>query len=178
MDLGYRAQYDTNTPGSKIIQDTLSFKLFSNVRFSVHLAFFDHFIFDTDFNFIPLEITPVKMYLNYTNPIAVARFQEPLTLFFKAAWETKVADFWISWSKDWFLPKFSFVDYFILKKGPVPIPQDLTTGFVFNPLLQRWKDPNSQVNLVKTFISDPSLTSLLGEHKYCDFDFINDEWPF
>lgn len=55
---------------------------------------------------------------------------------------------------------------------------DLTTGFKFNPDVKLYDDPNSQVNLVKAIITDPTLTSWIGKGKYCDFDFINDEWPF
>ena len=74
------------------------------------------------------------------------------------------------------LPKFSFYDY-LFKNGPLPLPQDLTP-FKFNPDLKKWKDPNTKVNLIKTFVTDTTLTSWIGEGKYCDFDFINDEWPF
>ena len=128
---------------------------------------------------MPLDITPLKMYLNYTNPIAVGRYQTPLTLFFKAGYEVKAMDFWISWSKDWALPKFSFIDW--IKYGTEPYPTDLYKGFGYNRDLKMYNDPNSKVNFVKTLVSalnlDYSLTKWIGEGKYCDFDFINDEWP-
>lgn len=160
MDFGYKALYDTEIPTSDLIQDSLSVKLFSNIRVSFRLSLLHFFKFDVDFNFVPLEFTPLKMYLTYTNPIAVARYQTPLTLLFKAGYETKVADFWVSWSKDMFLPKFSFLDY--LKGGPIPIPMDITTGFKYNPDLKLYDDPNSKVSLVKTLITDPTLTSWIG----------------
>lgn len=114
--------------------------------------------------------------MNYTNPIAVSRFQTPLTAVFKSAYETKVANFWVSWSKDWSLPKYSIVDF--LKYGTKPYPTDFYTGFSYNKDLRLWKDPNTQVKLVKYLGLPAEITDLLGEHKYCDFDFINDEWPF
>jgi hypothetical protein len=93
FDFGYSGVYDTSFPTSTIIQDTVSIKLFSNCRVSFSLNILKLYNFDVDFNFIPLEITPLKMYLNYTNPAAIARYQTPLTFFFKAGYETKVADF-------------------------------------------------------------------------------------
>lgn len=74
MDFGYKAEYDTQTPTSELIEDSLSFKLFSTIRVSFHLSLLHYFKFDADFNFVPLEFTPLKMYLTYTNPIAVARY--------------------------------------------------------------------------------------------------------
>jgi hypothetical protein len=177
FDFGYKGQYDTLWPTSDLIQDVLSVKLFSNARVSLHVSVLDHYKFDVDFNFIPLEITPVKMYLNYTNPAAIVRYQTPLTAFFKATYEVKVAEFQAAWSKDLMLPKYSLFDY-LFKNGPVPLPMDLVTGFGYNKDVKLWKDPNTKVNLVKTFVTDKTLTSWIGEGKYCDFDFINDEWPF
>ena len=74
MDIGYKAQYDTSIPADQIIQEIFSIKLFSNVKFSVSFSFFGHYKFDIDFNSNPLEITPLKMYLYYTNLIAIARY--------------------------------------------------------------------------------------------------------
>jgi hypothetical protein len=114
--------------------------------------------------------------LNYTNPKAVFRYQTPLTALFKATYETKVAEIWVSWSKDWSLPKYSILDF--LKYGTTPYPTDLYTGFSYNKDLKLWKDPNTQVKLIKYLNLPDELTNWIGEHKYCDFDFINDEWPF
>ena len=92
FDFGYKGVYETSFPTSTLIQDVVSVKFFSNARVSFHVSILNQYKFDVDFNFIPLEITPLKMYLNYTNPTAIVRYQTPLTLFFKAAYETKVAD--------------------------------------------------------------------------------------
>jgi hypothetical protein len=175
FDFGYKGQYDTAQPSAEIIQDTVSFKLFSTAKVSFRFSFLKHYNFAADFNFIPLEITPLKMYLNYTNPTSIVKYQTPLTLFFKSGYSIKVADFWISWSKDMKMPKYSILD-FLKYGGSFPLPTDLS-GFKFAGQTL-YDDPNTKVNLVKSLITDKTLTSWIGEGKYCDFDFINDEWPF
>ena len=174
FDFGYKGQYDTAQPSAELIEDTVSFKFFSNARVSLRFKIFDFYDFAADFSFIPLEVTPLKMYLTYTNPTSIAKYQTPLTLLFKAGYSVKAADFIVSWSKDLKMPKYSLYDY-LFKSGPLPLPTDLK-GFKFVGA-SLYEDPNTKFNLVKALIPDKSLTSWIGEGKYCDFDFINDEWP-
>ncbi len=61
FDFGYKGQYDTTYSSAEIIQDAMSFKLFSNARVSFRFSFLNHYNFAADLNFIPLEVTPLKM---------------------------------------------------------------------------------------------------------------------
>jgi len=177
FDFGYKGVYETAFPSDTLIEDTVSLKFFSHAKVKFQFWLLKNlYRYDIEFSFIPVEVTPLKMYLTYTNPTAIARYQTPLTAVFKAGYETKVADFQVTWSKDLRLPKFSFFDYFF-KSGPVPFPKDLY-AFKFNPDLGGYADPNLKVNLVEALVTDTTLTSWIGKGKYGSFDFINDEWPF
>jgi hypothetical protein len=163
VDFGYKGQYDTTYSSAEIIQDAVSFKLFSNARVSFRFSFLNHYNFAADLNFIPLEVTPLKMYLDYTNPTSIVKYQTPLTAIFKSGYSVKVADFWVSWSKDMKMPKYSILD-FLKYGGSFPLPTDLK-GFKYVGQ-KLYDDPNTKVYAYKL------------EGKYCDFDFINDEFPF
>ncbi len=61
FDFGYKGQYDTTQSSAEIIQDAVSFKLFSTGKVSFRFSFLNHYNFALDLNFIPLEVTPLKM---------------------------------------------------------------------------------------------------------------------
>ena len=130
FDFGYKGVYETAFPSDTLIEDTVSIKFFSHAKVKFQFNILKIYNYDIEFSFVPVEVTPLKMYLTYTNPAAIARYQTPLTMIFKSGYETKVADFKVTWSKDLKLPKFSFYDFFF-KNGPAPYPKDLTS-FKFN----------------------------------------------
>ena len=176
FDFGWKGAYETAFPSDELIEDTVAIKFFSHAKVKFQFNILKIYNYDIEFSFVPVEVTPLKMYLTYTNPASIVRYQTPLTMIFKSGYETKVADLKVTWSKDLKLPKFSFYDFFF-KNGPAPYPKDLT-AFKFNSGLQGYEDPNLKVNLVKAFVTDTTLTSWIGKGKYCDFDFVNDDWPF
>jgi hypothetical protein len=60
--------------------------------------------------------------VTYSDPLAVARYQEELTGLFKVSHEIKATDFYVRWKKDVKTPKYSFYDY-LFKSGKL-LPSD------------------------------------------------------
>jgi len=170
MDFGWKGKYDTSYPTEQTIEDYLSVSLFSIGKFHVHFELFK-FMFAADFVFVPLEVIPIKAKILYTNPLAVARYQEDITGLFKLSHEIKAGDFYIEWLKDLKVPKYSFYDY-LFKDGPAPYPKDIDSEFKYNPELRMFKDPNSKNNLFKIYAKDAPITKAIKETVFFKYDLV------
>ncbi len=131
-----------------------------------------HFHFEAEFILVPLEVTPIKAQVTYTDPLAIARYQEELTGIFKASHEIKAGDFYVRWRKDLGVPKYSFYD-FLFKSGPRPYPKDPKNEFKTNEELVWYKDPNSVFNFFKEYAPESPITKQIGEKIYYKVDLVN-----
>ena len=170
-DFGWKGVFETSNPTDRTIEEFLKVTFFSNAKFIVHFELFMDYKFDAEFTFIPLEVTPIKAKTTFTNPLAVARYQEELTGKFKASHEIKAGDFYVQWKQDMKVPKYSFYDY-LFKDGPKPWPKDADTEYKYDDTVQFYKDPNSKNNLFKLYAPNAAITKQIGEKVFYKYDFI------